>query len=299
MRTSLFLKTGAELLALFEARVKDTGNAIATEAQITAGLSEGVQMWANRVLTPRFYALTGGFTHAVYEYTLPNYVRPPFLVQIRSSTYGLIDGVRVEAEDSYTWRTIGGYSVEPTATGGWQIRLPVSPRTDDARILWWAENGPLPATNPTLTASIDADDTSIALTVSGSPDLPQSGYFKVDSEWIGYGGLTRTSATSYTATNCVRGLYETTAASHNISTAVNWGVAADDQRLWVQLMDYVTAYVHAMQLHKSTTEDMSRHEKLMSYYQAKADNFWRKEGYVSQRRPKLNLTTGVFDPAGY
>jgi hypothetical protein len=294
MRTSLYLKSQTELLADIEARMTDTGNVLATEPQYYAALSEGIRMWEGRVATPRLYAIPGGFASGTFEYTLPGYIRPPFIVQIQTSTFGYLGVVLVEEDENFTWDTLVGWSVEPKADGTWLLRLPSSPYSQSGRIIWFADNGPLPATIPTLADGLTATSTSATIAVSGGPDLSESGMVKIDTqEWVAYSGITRTSTTEYILNNLVRGLYGTEAAVHDVGDVVHWGVAADNSKLWVQLYDYVAAYVHALQLHKSTTEDTSRHEKLMSYYTTKAENFWRNEGYVSQRKGRRVLSAGA------
>jgi hypothetical protein len=290
VRTSLYLKTQAELLAEIEGRMTDTGNALATDAQYHAAINEAIRMWGGRVVTPQIHELTGSFSSGTYEYTLPSYIRPPFRLQIKASTYAYLGVQVLDDDNNYTWHDLVAYEIEPTAAGGFKLRLATSPMTEGGRIIWYAENAVMPTTAVTLTSTINAAATSIAITVSGPPDIGSYGNIKIENEWLSYSDVTRTSATSYTLTGCVRGLYGTVAASHNSAVAVVWGVAVDDPRLWVQMYDYVAAYIHAMQLHKSTIEDMGRHEKLMSYYQQKADSFWRKEGYVSQRSGRMRLT---------
>lgn len=272
-----------------EARLTDASNALALDAQYYAGISEGVRLWEGHVAIPHLYSLSSGFAAGIFEYTLPSYIRAPFILQIKTAVFGLM-GVQINTDDTVDWIDVAGYEIEPTAAGGWNIRLQSYPYAEDGRIQWFSSNGPVPATIPTLTSGITSSDTSIALTVTSAPDLNDSGYVKIENEYLAYGGLTRTSTTSYTLLNCVRGLYGSTAASHNSATSCTWCVAADDMKLWIQLLDYVSAYAHALQLHKATAEDSSRHEKLMSFYQSRADNFWKLHGYVSQRKPRLVLT---------
>jgi hypothetical protein len=296
LRTDFYLRTVTDLLAEVETRTTDTGNALATDAQIKAGINEAVRMWGKRVLVPHLYALPTGFAAGTYDYDLPTYVKPPFLVQIKSAVFGLT-GQQIDTNDNtYTWRTFAGYSIEPTAAGAFKFRTQSYPYAEDGRILYWTENGEAPTTDPTVTSTISSSATSIALTVTSAPNVGDSGYVKIEAEWIAYGGITRTSSTSYTLLNAVRGLYGTVAASHVSTTAVSWGVATDDQRLWTQLLDYVTAYVHGLQIHKATTEDMGRHEKALSYFATQAENFWKRQGYVTQRSPRLILQEGALGP---
>lgn len=301
MRTSLFLKTLGEIYSEVIARNNDSTPAIATQAQYYAGINEAVQMWAGRVLVPQLYSFTGGFSSGTFAYTLPAYVRPPLQLQIRSTAYNVIGGeyVQQNADTTFTWHNLAGGSVEPVGDGTWLVRMPILTYSEEGRVIWWAENGPMITSAVELASGLTASSTSASLTVISSPEVNDFGFFKIGDEWISYGGLTRTSSTSYTATNLVRGLYGTTAAIHNSAAAVSWGVGVDDQRLWVQLRDYVTAYVHALSLHKSTTEDAGRHEKMMSYFSTKADNFWRTQGYVPNRNPKMVITSDALGPISW
>lgn len=254
MRTDLYLKTLADIQGEAEARLTDTGNTLATDAQYAAAINEGIRGWGKRVAIPRYHSLSGGVTSGSYEYTLPSYIVPPIILEIRSTAYNPY-GVQVASnpDTGFTWHQLAGYALRPSSTGGWTLRLPSSPYSENVQIVWWSENGPLLASAPTITTTITSTSTSVILTVSSSPEIGESGFVKIEAEWMSYAGVTRTSATSYTLNNLTRALFGTVAASHTSSTAVNFGVAVDDQRLWTQLLDYVTSYVHAIQLHKATS----------------------------------------------
>ena len=293
-RLELYLRTQAELIAELERSLNDSNHELGTPAQLLDSLNDGLRNWAKRVVTPQIYPLD--FASGIFEYALPSYLRAPFVVQIKSTVFGVF-GEQSDADtNTYTWGTVAGYDIEPDGLGGNVLRLQAYPYAQAGRILWYADNGPVPTSAVTLSSDITAADTSIALTVAGAPDINQSGYFKFESEWASYSSLTRTSDSAYTATGCVRGLYGTLPAAHVATTVVQWGVAADDMRLWTQLLDHARAYVHSINLHKSTSEDGSRHEKLMSYYQTKADNFWRMQGYISQRKGSLLLKSAALGP---
>jgi hypothetical protein len=290
MRTDFYLKTLSEIQGEAEARLTDSGNTLATDAQYVAAINEGIRMWGRRVTSPRYYAISGGLISGTYEYTLPSYISPPLILEIRSTAFNQYGAQVSSGSDGFTWHQLAGYTLRPNSTGGWTLRLPSTPYSEDAQITWWAENGPLLTTAPTVTTTISSTATSVLITTSSSPEIGESGFIKIDVEWMSYAGVTRTSASSYTLNNLTRALFGTIAASHTSTTAISLGVAVDDQRLWTQLLDYVTGYVHALQLHKATTEDTSRHEKLMSFYNQKAENFWRDSGYLGQRRGSLQMT---------
>jgi len=291
MRTELYPKTAAELLAFCEARNNDDTPTLATSTQYYAAINEAIRMWGRRVVVPRLYSLPDGFTAGVYEYAIPSYVTPPFRLEIRSTAYSPFNIQITDNDTNTTWMPLAGYMLEPAGDGTYKLRLGSSPYSEDGRIIYYADNGVMITGSVTVGTTFNSTATSAILTVSSSPEVGDHGVFKVDTEWMSYDGVTRTSASSYTLLNLTRALYGTTAASHNSTTAVAFGCVVDDQRLWVQLADYVTAYVHALNLHKSTSEDASRHEKLMSFYQQKADNFWRMSGYVSQRKGQMQLSS--------
>lgn len=294
MRTNLYLKTQAELLSDVKTRMLDTGNALATDALYYTAINDAIYNWSGHVAIPHIYEFN--FTSGTYDYALPSYVRPPFAVQIKSTIVGPW-GLEIDGDGlSSTYVDVAAYSIEPDGSGGFVLRMHTYPYAAEGRIIWYADNGPVPTTVATLTSSVNTTDTSLVLTVSGAPDIGTSGYVKVESEVISYHGLTRTSTTSYTLTNCVRAQYGTVAASHNSAVSVYVCVAADDMRLWPQLYDQVAANIHEMQLHKSTAEDSIRHQQAVSYYRQKASQFWKTAGYVTQRRPRFVLNRGTLGP---
>jgi hypothetical protein len=69
-------------------------------------------------------------------------------------------------------------------------------------------------TTVTLTASINSTVTSIA--VSDASELASGGFIKIGTEIIGYSNVI-----GNTLTNCYRGQYGTTAASHTVGAAVS------------------------------------------------------------------------------
>lgn len=289
MRTELYLKTQTELVNECEARMNDSNNKLGSVMQYEEAVNEAVRMWGRRVVIPRIYTFEDAFVQGTFEYTLPSYIRPPFTLQTRSSSFNYLGNPPPEGDDTnITYHQVAGYEIEPTSTGGWQIRLPSNPYTDTARVIWYGENTPMPTGSTTVASDITSSSTSVTITEE-TVELGPVGVFKCESEWSAYAGYSN-NGTVWTLSNLIRGLDGTTAAAHVSTTAVTFGVAVDDTRLWVQLYDYVAAYIHALNMHKSTGEDMGRHEKLMSFYQQKADNFWRNTGYISQQKANRLLT---------
>lgn len=299
MRTSLYLKTRSEIINDCESRLSDTDNKLATAVEYGNAVNEGVRMWAGRVAIPRIHALSSGFAVGTSEYVLPNHIKPPIVIQIRSTAYNLIAGPPVEADNSYTWHELAGYTIEPVADGTFLLRLPLTPYTEEGRIIYWQENGFMPAGTPTLDANIDADDNEIAVDgLAAATELSDSGFLKVDSEWIAYSGITR-GASGFTLHNCLRGFWSTVATTHVETTEFEWGIAVDDTRLWVQLMDYVAGYVHGLRVHKNTSEDVTRHEKLMSFYETRAQNFWRQQGYIRPQPYRMRASWSSIGPIAW
>lgn len=287
----LTLKTQAEILAEIEALVVDTSNNLWTDANIYAALNNAIQGWGNRVFLPRLYSLTGGLAGGTYEYTLPSYIRTPLEVQ------AAITRLTDDQENELYWITLTGWTLEPAADGTHKLRIYLSYDTEDSttdcRILWWAENGPVPTTVPTLSGTLAADGTSLTTSAAVASTIPDVGWVKIDGEWMSYSGVSR-GASSTTLSNLVRGLYGTTAASHSSTPSIYWGVAVDDTRLWEQLSDAIVARLHYQQIHRGTQDDRSNHERIMGYAQDRADAFWRRTGYVAQFRPKFLLHRSVW-----
>lgn len=289
MRTQLYLRTQTQLQTELETRLKDTNNQLASDTLYQAALIDSVRLWHDRVLSPHLYPFD--FSAGVYEYALPSYVTTPFTVSIRQSVYGAL----MTGDDStYTWIELAGEQVEPTSTGTFNLRTEMYPYSQSGRITYYVPNSVFPTTIPTVTTGIDSDDTSVTLTMTGGPEVGESGYVRIDNEYLSYSGVTRTSDTAYTLLNLVRGLYGSAAASHLSATSCTWCVAVDNQKLWVQLLWQATAFIHWFKIHKATgSEDGNRSEKAYGAAQAEADNFWAKHGYTPQRKVKQRLGVGA------
>lgn len=109
------------------------------------------------------------------------------------------------------------------------------------------------------------------------------GWVKVGAEWIGYRGVT-VGASTTTLANLVRGLSDTTAATHDEAAAVAWGVGAPNWALFQQLLDQASAYAHEYNLTDGSPKERDLHERMLSYYQGRADMFWRK--HTPSRAPR-------------
>lgn len=277
----LLLKTQTEVLDDIEAAIGDTGNTRWAAADIYRAINVALRGWHGRVFVPQVYDMPSGFTSGVYEYSIPSYVGDQFAPYIRSS---------VGDESGETWAPLTSWTVDPDGSGGRTLRLYIPPYAEDGRLIWYSQNGPVPTTVPTLSDTITSAATSLVL-ASALPQLAEAGYVKAESEWIGYAGVTRGSATT-TLSNLSRGVANTTAASHNAAVSVNVGIAADADSLWTQLEYAAIARLHFILLHRGTTEDRSQHEKMMSWAADQASRFWRQEGYVPYRKTRIK-------PAGW
>lgn len=288
-RTVLHLQTQSELRDEIEDYLNDSTNELATAAQYYSNINRAISLWAGRVVVPHLYEFD--FSTGTTEYTLPSYIRRPFTVRIRRNGLGF---PVAEGDESslYTWSEFVSYSVHPNGVGGYTLQVNGPANAEAGQIEWYAENGRFPVTAPTVTTTINSTATSVVLTVTGAPPINDAGYIKIESEWLAYAGVTRTSSTSYTLNNLIRGLYGTVAASHVSTTAVAWGIAVDDERVFQQLYDRTGSFIHFLNMHKSTTEDSSRHEKLYVALRDSADGFWRREGYTTQKSPRLIPTQG-------
>lgn len=264
--------TQTELLNRTERRQRDTTNKRWTDAEIYEAINDSIEAWGQRVLSPYVYTLTDGLESDSREYTLPQYVHSPMDLQIR-----------VPGEEM--WTAITSFHVLPDSGTGQLLNLGYSPPNAEARIVWWGRNSIVPTTVPTLSSTIDADDTS--LTVNAAIDIADAGFIKIEQEWIQYAGKV-VGASTTTLSNLVRGVFGTTAAGHNSATAVNWGTTVHRQDLFQQLRYQVSANLHALFLTDASSSEKETHQWAMRYWQQKADEYWRT--YTPARSPKFRLS---------
>lgn len=284
MITLPFLKTQTELLQDMRRRMRDPDGARWPDYEVYTGINDCLLTWHNRVTIPHLYTVPGGWVAGTVEYTLPAYMRGHIDPQVKrySSYYPNVSGIGLEAE---TWVDVQAFTIEPDGSGGQKLRFELAPSTDDGRIIWWSHNGPVPLTAPALNAQIDADDTSLVLS-SAVTDIDQVGYIKIDSEWLHYAGVTYGASTT-TLSNLLRGVNSTTAAIHNSSTSVYWGVGCHRSDLYGQLYNATRSFLHALFLTDAADAERTHHERQAMYYADVARGFWRS--YVPNRKPKLRL----------
>lgn len=292
MRT-LQLRSQLDLLTDIRADVEDAGKKRwASDTDVYRAINTAIESWSDRVLLPRLYALPGGFSAGVYEYAIPDYVGHNFVPQIEVAALTYL-GYPVATTDSMTRDELAGWSVEPTVDGTRILRAQSNLHTDSGWLLWYAPNGPVPTTttSPVLGAECLSTATTATISTVLADSVPDVGWVKMEKEWVSYAGLTR-GATTTTLLNLVRGLYNTAAATHAVTTtAVYWGVGVDDSRLWDNLRKRAIAELHLMLLHRGTTDDRQNHEKLYLTLTQQADQFWRRSGYVSGRKPRFKLAS--------
>lgn len=267
MDTQVYLRSQTELLAEMEARLRDTSNARWSDAEIYQALNDALDTWYGKVAAPHLYTVPGGWLASTFTYSLPAYLRPPLYPEVeRPIPYDH----EIDVATTYTWVPVSAVT-EPDGSGGLTLRLLQPPHNLDGRIRWYAPNSRVPTTLPTTSGS--TADTATSMTLGSAVDVEDAGYVKVGSEWIAYAGVTRNASTTV-LNNLVRGLYGTTAATHNTGASVAWGVAVDDRRLWQQLRDQTQANCYRMEIGDGSVHETSRYEQYMNYYQTRADQFW-------------------------
>ncbi len=286
---AVHLRSQDKILSDIEILQRDTTNKRWTDVEIYYALNMALDTWHGRVLIPHLYTGISSWTAGTYDYSLPSYVaqariRPQMeqtVVNYPSITY--VDGTAT------TWVDILSYGIEPTAEGGFDLRLGVSSSSVDARVLYWVSNGQVPpvavASQPALNAELSAAGTSLVLD-SVVSDIGQSGFAKIGDEWMQWAGVSD-DGTNTTLSNLARALDGTTAAVHAKDTDVFWGVAVDNMRLFQQLYDQIRAYLHELFLTDASSQERSHHERQVSFYQQRADNFWKS--YATSYQRKLML----------
>lgn len=286
--TTPYIRTQAELLADIEALIRDTSNARFTDAEIYRAINHALMVWADKVKLLYQYALPNGFAAGTKEYTLPRYIRPPIFPEIYLPNPYFEHAVE---SYSYEWRDVQGWDLQPD--GATTSTLTVyNPRSELGQVWFYAPNSRVPTTSPTTNESIT--DTGVTLRLNGHVDIDDVGIIKVDAEYISYTGVGRVGATTLLS-GLVRGLYGTTAASHEASTTVLWCVGADTLSLYNQLYNQVRAVLAEMPQFDGSTHERSIYQQLMGYYQNLADEYWAT--YAPQRRvapQRLNRASYAF-----
>ncbi len=279
-----YLKTQLELLADVRRRMRDPEGNRWTDEEVYVAINDCLLTWNKRVTIPHLYTLSDGWVAGTSDYALPSYIRGAIDPQQKrySSRWPNVSGIGLEAE---TWVDMPSFSLEPDGTGGQVLRLDFSPATDDARLIWWSHNGPVPLSAPALNATIDSDDTSLVLSTAVS-DIDPAGYIKIDSEWLHYAGVAVGTSTT-TLSNLLRACNGTTAASHTSTTSVYWGVGCHRSDLYGQLYNHCRGFLHGLFLTDGAESEKTHHERQAMYYSDMANRFWR--GYTPNRKTKLRL----------
>lgn len=276
------LKSQSDISTL-ASNLLDTASGRWTAAQYYQAINMALTGWDRRVRVPYVYSMPSGWDNSTYSYSLPSYIDGPIQPQGLFYTGDYPYAINISAENS-TWRDMQAYDVEPNTSGGQTLRFHYYPYSLDGRIIWWGFNGPVPTTVAALSSGITSSDTS--LTISSTPLVGRSGFVKIGGEWMQYAGVTNGTST-LTLTNLIRGLNGTTAASHNSSDSVYWGVAMDTENLTGQLVDATLSFLHQMKLINQNTAEAEHYEKGMLFYGQRATQFWR--GYVPSRKPVIKL----------
>jgi hypothetical protein len=279
----LYLRDQQTILADVKARVRDTSNARWSDLEIYRTLNDALSTWHGRVSIPMVYNVSGGWVPGTYEYTLPAYVTSGTVVPQFKRTVPYAYWNNVALDDDQTWTDIPGWTIEPNGSGGQVLRFDVSPYSAEGRLLWWANNGPVPTVLPTTSGETTAAATSMVL--GSAVDCVDSGFVKVNSEWIQYAGVTRT-----TSTTTLGGLLRAysggiAAAIHATTSSVSWGVAMPRLELYRTLLDQMMVFLHELYLADAAPRETQIHQQMVSFYQARIDKFWR--AWIPQRKMRV------------
>lgn len=262
---NLHLMTRTALIDRLRILLRDTGDERWSDTEFEAAINQALSTWIGRVSVPLVYSQQ--FTLDVYEYALPDYIRGVVHPQWQ--------------DDGGVWHDYTAYTMHTDGAGGFVLQMLENPGTYTGRLFHYFANGQLPMGAVTLGADLASDGTEAALS---SADLPYQGYLKIGNEWLQFAGVER-GATG-TVQNLVRGVYDTTAASHSSGAAVEFGIAMPELSLVDQMADQVAANLHRMYLSDGSAQDRAAHERMVAYHDARAERFWRQ---WIPRKPRLTL----------
>jgi hypothetical protein len=287
---SIYLRAQNEAHVQIEQRQRDGQNARWTDEELYNAINDCIGLWSQSVRVPFLYTITNGFVSGTYEYSLPAYVRQPLDVQQlrRSEEYYNLGAVDTTTT---TWVDAPAYRLEPDGSGGQKLRLEYVPITTDARVIFWAPNGLVPTTIPTLNTTLTSSDTSVI--IDATPEIGDVGYVKIESEWMSYVGIARGTSTT-TLQNVTRGLNYTTAAAHTSGVSVYWGIATHRLDVYQHMQIDVMASANELFLSRAAPEEREHHVFMVRYYKQMSSEFWRK--FTPSRASKMILARGAIGP---
>ncbi|MFN8468590.1 MAG: hypothetical protein U0X20_23730 [Caldilineaceae bacterium] len=260
----------ADLADQFERYLRDQTNSRWSVAEIYEAINQALANWSGRVSLPFRYTPTTTWPDDDTTIVLPEWMPRTFEVH-----------VQIDAEAD-RWEALIGWRTAVDANGCQELQA-FAARGRTYRIIYYARNGQIPTTIPVLSAAIAADATTLTLGAR-LPELAPVGVVDVDGEWIQYGGFDLGTATTV-LNNLQRGVSSSAAASHAKDAAVQWCVMLPDIMLRRQLADQVRAYLHELYLHGAAPQDRDQHERMVSFYQSRADQFWRT--WLPDRSPRM------------
>ena len=292
----IILRNQSELIEQMRRRMRDPDGSRWTDGEIYSALSDSLSEWYSRVAVPQVYTITGGWVTGQSDYVLPSYIKGDIQPQQRRHTDSYLYQFQVPS-DQDQWVDVNNFQVWPNTSGGLTLHLGRAPDAGDGRIIWWGRNGSLPTAIPTLTSGITAGDTTATITTTLS--LPENGYVKLDTEWIGYSGIQDTTTSNQKdLLNLTRDVAGQSggAVAHSAAIDVEWGVAAHREDLYTQLYDATRAELHALYITAAAESERAHHERMTMYYREKADTYWR--GYIPNRPTKLKLSRSTSGDLG-
>jgi hypothetical protein len=277
----LNLRDQAVLLNDMQSRLRDSGQSRWTETELLHCLNQAIEQWHGRVSSTASYEIPGGWVNDQFEIALADWLPD----DVQPQAQWPVDPLLPNGTTLSTWKDILTWQVEPAEDGTRTLRLDLVPYNGQVRLLYRVRNGRLPAVIPALSAGITATDASLTVD-QPLPMIERTGWMRIGAEWIGYRGVS-VGASTTALQNLVRGQHETTAATHDTGDAVLWGVAAPNWALFQQLSDQACAYAHERCLTDGSPKERDLHERMLSYFQGRADMFWRRH---TPRAPRWRYT---------
>ena len=274
----LYLRTQKDVLASIQRRLRDSGQSRWSNSELADALNRALETWHGRVSVQAVYELANGWPNDAFEVTLADWLPD----QVRPQAKWPVDPLLPNEATLSTWKDVTTWQVEPAEDGTRTLRLNVVPYNGQLRLLYPVWNGMAPMVDVAISAGMTSTDSSVTLDAA-LPEIARVGWVQVDAEWMQYAGVT-VGASTTTLANLVRGVNDTTAATHDSATAVQWGVAAPNIAAYTQLADQACAFVHELCLTDGSPKERDLHERMLSYFQQRADLYWRRN--TPNRAPK-------------
>lgn len=260
-----------------------------TQAMLDAAYNYAIGEWNQRLSIPVIIDSTAGWgtsswSSALTHYALPLGIDSHMVVPQYKRSPFTGSGVPTPGNALDDWQPFHMYTIEPpsASSGQWEIRFPVTPYDAPARLIAFIPNTRIPTAAHTLAVQLPgAAGTNATLNAAWTGG--KSGFVAIDREVIAFVGVQNTALL-----NLVRNIDGDGIAVHNVSSAVGVMAAFEEHQDRSGFIDSMIAACHRMYLNNASSSDLNFHQQMVTYYDNKVKDFWRRR--VPNRKTRFLLS---------